>query len=902
MSTLNKQNPIAKAIKYALLVSATVTSLSAPVLFAADEDEDENTVTVTGSRIKRSDIELASPVVTISEEDIVNGGFTSVQDVLDNLTQNSNGSLTQQSIHGFTPAASGVNLRGAGLGRVLTLIDGKRIAKYPLAAGGTTNFADTANIPIGAVERVELLTSGASAIYGSDAMGGVINIILKSDYDGTTVSARVGDTKDGGRGTRKANIVTGSTTPKSNITFFLEYEERDQLKATDRSSMGIGTDLAFDSIFSSYSSYGASFRQGSQVLATPNDTECLARGLQPWAYGNSIAPDSLGVCGFDRTAMRDLLPEQSRLSTMVKYNYEITDNINLYGRADFTQGFVTTKIEPMPLNDYDFVLADGEITVLADADATLSAVLPQAGSFNGDFEGIDDGTYRYVHRAYEYGHRMNDNDTQNFTFLSGIEGSLTDDIDYDISWQLSRTNVVNWGSGYASVGGFFNMITADTGHSLLNEISSEQVAASAYSTYNHAKSTLAAVNMGITGSLFEMDAGTIEYATGYENTREWFSDISDSETMGGRILSTGGASGQGARSSDSVYGELMIPVLEQLILNLAGRYDDYSDVGSQFTPQVSMEYRPMDELLIRALYAETFRAPDMQRIYGDITTGFNQVSDPLGCTNNGGTPNDTTSPISACNGELYITVLTGPNSDLEPETGTNYNLGVVYSTDDFDVSLDFWTLEIENIVNNLGSQSILNNPVLYGSLITRDAEGIASIVNATAQNLSFYESNGLDFSSSYRFETDFGLIRFNLDVAYNLKDESQFSVLTDVTDNLAITNIPDYRANFRTSWEMDNLSSTISINHISKMNGTNKSAFVPDDIPVYGRQYIPSYTLVNWTAAYNYGNDSSITFGINNVFDQGVVEDKTNWGWPHYAREYQSPVGREYFVALSHTF
>ncbi len=898
MSNLNKRNPIAKAVKFALLAGATMTALSSPLVFAADE-EDENTVTITGSRIKRSDIELASPVVTISAEDITSGGYTSVQDVLDNLTQNSNGSLTQQSIHGFTPAASGVNLRGAGLGRVLTLIDGKRIAKYPLAAGGTTNFADTANIPIGAVERVELLTSGASAIYGSDAMGGVINIILKSDYEGTTVEAKVGKTKDGGRGTSKVNLVTGSSTANSNITFFIEYEERDQLKATDRASMGIGTDLAFDSVFSSYSSYGTSLRLGnSDVVATSSEEECLSRGLQPWAYSRT---NTYGVCGFDRTTMRDLLPEQSRLSTMVKFNYELSNDMNLYGRADFTQGFVTTKIEPMPLNDYDFDLLNSEITVTADNDDTLIAVLPQIGSFNGDFENLDDGGYRYVHRAYEYGHRMNENETQNFTFLTGLEGSLTDDIEYDVSWQLSRTNVINWGSGYASVGGFFDMITAGTGHSLLLEISPAQVAASEYSTYNHAISNLVAFNAGITGTLFDLDAGAIEYAVGYENTREWFSDISDSETMAGRILSTGGASGEGGRSADSVYGELMIPVVDNLILNLAGRYDDYSDVGSQFTPQASLEYRPTDELLIRALYAETFRAPDMQRIYGDVTTGFNQITDPLGCTNAGGTL-DPNSPYAACNGELYITSLTGPNVELDPETGDNFNIGAVYSTDDFDISLDYWVLNIENIVNNLGAQTIANNPDIYGSLITRDNDGFITLVNATAQNLSFYESHGVDFSSTYRLETDIGSLKFDLDIAYNIKDEGQFSEITEVTDNIAVTNIPDYRANFRTTWEQDNLTSSIFVNHISKMNGTNKSAFVPADVEFYGRQYIPSYTTVNWTFGYEYGNGSLITLGVNNIFDQGVIEDKTNWGWPHYPREYMSPVGREFTLTVSHTF
>ena len=633
-------------------------------------------------------------------------------------------------------------------------------------------------------------------------------------------------------------------------------------------------------------------------MHTPDTAECESRGLTFWNYSNSNVG---GVCGFDRTSMRDLLPEQDRLSTMVKFNYELNNDATLYGRVDFTQGFVTTKIESMAINDYDFIVGGGNVTVHADADASLEAVLDQATSFNGDFAALADGTYRYARRANEYGNRQNDNETKNFTLLSGINGTLTDDIDYDVSWMYSRTDVLNWGTGYASVGGFFNMLTAGNGHSMLNEFSADQVAASQYETFNRAQSNLAQFAFNLTGSAFEMSAGTAEFAVGVESTREWFTDVSDADSMAGRILTTGGASGAGARESEAIYGELLLPLTDDLDVNLAGRYDDYSDVGGQFTPQVSVEYRPTEEVLVRALYAETFRAPDMQRIYGDPTTGFSQVTDPLGCTSNGGTVGDVTSPIAACTGELYITGITGPNTELEPETGENFNIGAVYSVDSFDISLDYWTLSIENIVNNLGAQTILNNPDTYGSLITRDSEGYASLVNATAQNLSVFESEGVDFTANYRLDTDMGKWGFGFELAYNLKDESQFDSLSEFTDNMAITNIPDYRANLRATWSMDDLTSTIMLSHISEMNGTNKSQFAPEDVATYGRQTIPSYSVINWTLGYDYGNASRMTFGINNVADQGPIEDKTNFGWPHYPREYHSPVGREFFVSFSHT-
>jgi len=865
---------------------------------AADEEVEK--ITVTGSRIKRTDIENASPIVTITQEDIHVQGYTSVQDVLDGLSQNSNGSLTQQSIHGFTPAASGVNLRGAGLGRVLTLIDGKRLPKYPQAAGGTTNFVDTANIPLEAIERIEVLTTGGSAIYGSDAMGGVINIIMKDDFEGVSVTARNSDTSNEGREINSVALTIGNATDKSHTIFTIGYEDREALVASQRAGMEIDTDLAFDSIFSSYSSYGASLRNtnGSTVLATLTPEECEARGFQYWDYGNSTVG---GVCGFDRTSMRDLLPEQSRLSGMFKFGYELADNHDLYGRMLFTRSETTTNIESMPLNDWNFDVANGMVTVTADQDPNLTATLDQATSFGGDFADLADGSgYRYTRRALEFGNRRNLNENTMFGFMLGARGELTDTLDYDVSWNFARIETEDWGTGYASAGSFFQWLVSDNGQSLLDRISADDVASMRYDTFGIANSTISNLSAGVSGFLMEMPAGDLEFAAGIESSREWFVNSSDSESMKGNILTTGGSSGEGAREFDAIYAEFLVPVMEDMKLSLAGRYDDYSDAGGKFTPMAQLEYRPLDNLLLRALWAETFRAPDMQRVYGDITVGFSQVTDPQGCTDNGGTVGDPNSPISACNGEHYIQVNTGPNADLEPEQGTNLNLGVVYSLDDFNISVDYWKVEIEDIVNNLGAQSILNNPDAYGHLITRDSNGFATLVNATAQNLSFFESSGIDLATSYSIDTGIGKFGAGLELSYNLSNESRFSPESEVFDNLTQTNVPDYRANLRLNYGIEDFSTTFFVRHISSMKGTNVSQFSEEDLDFLG-DTIPSHTRVNWTGSYNVSTNMALTVGVNNIFDQGPHEDTTNWGWPHYPREYYDAVGREYFISVQYS-
>lgn len=883
------------ALKIAMtsaLLAGTNFNLAAAEEASASEVE---RIQVTGSRIKRTDMEAASPVVTLTSVEMESRGFSSVQDVLDSLAQNTGGSMTGQSVHGFTPAASGVNLRGAGMGRSLTLIDGKRLMKYPKAAGGTSNFIDTANLPLAAVERIDVLTTGASAIYGSDAMGGVINIILKKDYDGVGLKLRTGDTFEGGRAQDNVALTVGSSSDKGNITFLLEYDQKEQLKATDRENFDIHTDLAFgDHPFNSYSSYGARIA-GPGGYSLPEE-ECNAQGYKYWG----------SFCGFDRSAWRDLLPEQDRLSSMVNFHYELNDSHEFYGRTDFTSSGSMTNIEPMAINDYKFKVDGNDLIVTVDPSLTafndLSTTFDKRTAFNGDFANLGDGNYEYRRRLKEYGNRITDVSTKVYNFVTGFRGDLTDDIGYDFSYNFGRSEVMVFNRGYASVGDFYNVLTAGNGHSLLNPLSSSQVAESKYTGWSEAESNISSFQFGLNGTAFELPAGEISWAFGLESTREWFYDVADEERQRRGVLSTGGASGQGARDYWAAYGEVLIPVIDSLNVTLAGRHDDFSDFGSRFSPQISAEYRPMEELLIRALWASTFRAPDMQRVYGDTSTGFSQITDPQGCTAQGGSV-DPNSSIPACNGELYITSLSGPNADLEPETGSNWNVGFVYSGDNWSVTMDIWEVQIDDIVSTLTAQEIANNSDIYGSLITRDNTGVITFINQTAQNLSNQTTAGVDTSFTYNVDlSSAGELKFKGDLSYLSKYEEQTTSTDPVIDNIADSSVPEWRSTGSISYNISDFGTTLSVRYVGEMNGDNVETFRDDPDFGYSTK-IDSLTTLNWTASYNlpYYN-SVLKVGVNNITDEGPKPDYTDYGWPHYSRSYHFPNGREWFLGLEAQF
>lgn len=882
------QTAVAKAVSFCLFALSTATVSGAVVAQEAGVNNDVERIEVTGSRIKRTDMENASPVVVIGSEDIEKGGFNSVQDVLGNLSQNSGGSMTQQEVHGFTPAASSVNLRGVGAGRVLTLINGKRVPKYPFGAGGSDSFVDTANIPMGAIERIEILTTGASAIYGSDAMGGVINIILKKDINETTFKYRVSDTHEGGMQTNQFSLMTGVSNETSNLTFFLEYDDREALKGTDRPEWG--TDIIPGNYFAGYSSYGAGLfnsATGDQVVGL-SAQECEARGMVALADGR---------CGYDRSKQRDFMPEQTRYSTMVNLTKELNDDHTWYSRMDYTHSETYTEIESSAIgDDMSFNVAGDQVTINS-ARFGLSKTYDKATGFGGDFAGLSDGTYHYQRRLTELGPRTSAFTTNNFSFITGLEGYLTDNIEYDTSWSIARQKVDGLSGGSPTYQGLFDYLTSgENGQSFLDVVNPNSAELLNYEESSEGQSTLSVFNFGINGDAWELPGGSIGYAAGVEYSKEWFYDKSDSISKQGGIIGKGGTSAQGDRDQYAVYAEVALPLIDQLTATLAGRYDYYddaSDVGGQFSPQVAIEYRPIDSLLIRALYAETFRAPDMQKLFGEPINGFTTVVDTPRCEAYGD-----------CEKKESIDSVRGPNQNLEAETGKNYNLGVVWGYEGFDISVDYWVVEIDNIVSAPSSQYILDNADEFADNIIRDENGQLKLINSQFMNMSSRDTSGIDFALAYTFETaELGDFTTRLEGTYLTKWETKISESSAPEDGLdSDGSVPKLRANWNIGWQKDDFQTNFLVKYTDTMHGYYESLFIDLGLDEFYDVTVDSHVELNWMASYYITDAFKLTGGVNNVFDAQPELDGTDPNWPHFPRGFYNAVGREYYLTFEVTF
>ncbi|MBL4815192.1 MAG: TonB-dependent receptor [Shewanella sp.] len=891
---------MAKAVRFALISGAATAALTAPVVFAASDDESVERIQVTGSRIKRTDMETATPITVLSADDMAKQGFTNIQDALQSLTSTTS-AMTGQSVHGFTPAASSISLRNAGANRTLTLINGKRLNQYPKPAGGTDNFVDTANLPMEAVQRIEILKSGGSAIYGADAVGGVINIILKKDFEGVALKYRHGDTSEGGGGSDRIALSLGASSDRGNVSSFIEFTTNEQLKATDRENFGLHTDKVPYSEFSKYSSYGARIAGGSGARQlTP--AECTTGGFL-WDTGNTR-------CGFDRSQWRDLEPESTRFISSTNFNYELSDNVSFVGRLDFAEAKSTTRIEPMAINDYDINVAGDDVTVSygLEGDANYLSKLFENGkstAFGGDFANAEDGEYYYVRRLHEFGNRTGETKTRNYFFTAGLEGVVFEDYNWDASVNYGRTNVDVFRGGYATVGGMFDYISAGkNGNSLLKNITSADVDAVSYTPFEKAQSTQKNVQANIAGSAFDMPSGEALFAFGAEYTEQDYKSVSDSESAKGNILSTGGSSGAGERSYWATYAELSMPVLDELTVDVALRYDEYSDFGGNLSPQITVQYRPMDELLIRASATSVFRAPDMHRVYGDATEGFGTVIDFKQCQAMGGTPGQKNSDPKLneiCN-ELHIDSTTGANKDLEAETGYTANIGAVWGGDSLNASFDLWEWKLDDMVSDISSSKAAREYDTYADMLTRDADGTITHINAVAMNLAYQKVRGLDFTAGYGWDlNDLGEFKLNFQGTYILLSEGQTDPTANIDDDIDDGGLPQYRANLVLGYYIEDFESTLGAYHTARMHGSSyksfkKSATDAGEAFDESAHEVASMTKWNLTAGYNITDAIKVQAGVINLFDAGPNFDPTATSWPHYPRGVYNARGREFFL------
>lgn len=907
---------IARAIEASLFGSLLTAAVMVSGTAAGQQEETANevedsaqleSVQVTGSRIRRSDIEGPTPVLILDRDDFENQGFLTVTDVLDSLTQNTGGSLTQQFVFGFTPGASGVNLRGFGTGRTLVLIDGRRIPVYPLGISGTINFFDLSSIPTAIIERIEVLTDGASAIYGSDAVGGVVNIITRKDFDGLTTRARFGDTSDGGYETRQFEVVGGVTNGRTSAYFTLQHLANEELLSSQRDYAA--SDIADPLGRGTYSTFGSNLVEIDPATGGIIVTPAPGCGTPSGPLGGAgVAPGTPGSgslfgvspCGFNRTAFRQLFPENDRNTLSGRIDHELDGGINLFAFGRWTKSQTNTQIEPFPYAG----------TALFGG-AAPNPIVPNNG---GLITGPNGGPAVFVRRLVEFGPRTSDIETESYGATLGADGRFGS-WEWEAAYTYNVQEVFSQRNGSIIISALESRI--DNGLDLFQPIPQSVVNAVSFTPITDAESRNDLFDLQFSGFLpWDLPGGPIGVAGVAEFEQQEFFDRRDPITLSGDA-SDGGSSGGGARDRLAFGAEVSLPILDTVELNLAARWDDYddaSDTGSAISPKISVAWRPTSSLLVRGSWGETFRAPDLQRLFGSTTTAFTTVNDTVVCQSLGGSVGSALPP-SVVNGPnnpygagfdpcvqtvQSVRTTTGANIGLEEEEGDSINLGVVWNiTDDLAVSADAYRMKLEQIINTPTGQFILNQCAAgeqsFCNSITRDSAGTLNggALFATVRNLSLQEIQGIDFSASYAINAGrYGRFDFQSETTWVDELTTQFDDSSPKTEGVGIFSLPEWRSNFTTNWNLGDFGATLRASFVGELGGINSA------VPLTGAQTVDSQLTFNGQVRYNLGDSTELRFGVNNFTDQKPPTDPTNPQWPWFinAGGFYNPFGREFYV------
>ena len=909
-----KRKSLSLSIQAALSASllAGLVATSAPVV-AQDQNEEDvadlGRQQVTGSRILRTDVEGPTPVVIIDRDEFENQGFLTVQDALDSLTQNTGGSLTQQFISGFTPGAAAVNLRGFGIGRTLTLIDGRRIPVYPLGISGTTQFFDLASIPTAIIDRIEVLTDGASAIYGSDAVGGVINIITRKDFDGLQTRIRLGDSDEGGYETRQYEVVGGASNGTTSAYLTLQFQQNEELKATQRDFSA--SDIADPLGRGVFSSFGANILElnpnGPGIILTPApncgdpDGPLGGLGIEPGTPGSAVLFGS--PCGFNRSEFRQLFPENDRSTLSGRIDHALDNGINLFAFGRWTRSNTFTQSEPFPYGGTNGAFFGG---------TAPNPIVPNNG---GTFIGPNGGLAVFNRRLVEFGPRTTDIEIDSYGATVGANGLIGANWEWEAAYSYNVQEVFRQRGGALIISAFESLI--EDGLDLFQPIPDEVVQSVSFTPITDAESENDVFDAQITGFLpWELPGGPIGLAAVAEFEQQSFFDIRDSITLSGDA-SDGGSSGGGERDRSAIGLEISLPVLETVEISAAARWDDYDDdseTGSALSPKIAVSWRPTDNLLLRGSWSETFRAPDLQRLFGSTTTGFATLIDTVVCQDLGGSfgnalpdsvVNSPTNPYGAGFDPCTQTVqgvrsTSGANIALEEEEGESWNVGMAWNiTDDLSMTVDAYLLELENIISTPSGQFIVSQCAAGNdslcALITRDAAGTLNggQLFATAQNLSLQETSGVDLTLNYVLDAG-AAGRFDFESATTWVNEfkTQFNEDSPVTSGVGIFSLPEWRSNFTTNWSLGNFGATLRATYVGELGGINSSS------PLTSEQEVDDYITFNGQLRYQLSSNTQISFGINNIFNEEPPVDPTNPQWPWFinAGGYYNPVGREFYI------
>ncbi|MFP7149767.1 TonB-dependent receptor, partial [Xanthomonas hortorum pv. gardneri] len=713
------------------LLSLAVLSALIPLAHADDATPDTGktlaTVSVTGSNIKRTDSEGPNPVQVIDRQQLEQSGKVTVADALRSISANTGNATNETTNNGWASGSAGIGLRGLSQKNTLVLLNGRRLANYGFPANGLGDtFVNLNALPLVAVERIEVLKDGASAVYGSDAVAGVVNIITRQDFQGAELGLSGGTSDQGGMDTQRATFIGGIGDLDNdgyNILFSFDAYNRDRLDQDQRelTRSGIYTDLP-GGRWNGWSAKGARYLVGGRSVPMLDAQGNCPAGtvLTASAPIDGLAGDT---CGFNQAPFTTLIPSTKRYQAYTNATFRLSDNVEAFGEALYSEVKGVSIFGSSPY----FTLEGGRFALNASSGLAepVSNLLPASSPYNPYGTAVP-----IEYTFFDLGQTVKTNRSQSYRFLGGVRGK-TERWDWEAAAFAARSTEHETVSG-----GFANRFTlaqalADGSYNLLNPSATPQSVIDGInlSTLRPAQSTLRGVDAKLSGNLFELPAGSVGFAAGAEWRQEELVSRNPLQIDQGLQIRPAIAAVDGERKVSALYAEVNLPLLQSLELQLAGRGDHYGDFGNAFSPKASLRWQPLDALLVRAAASRGFRAPSLSENAASTNISYGSVVDPF----------DPDVPGSRQNPTFF----TVGNTELNPERTRSYNFGVVLSPwADTSLSVDWYKIELENLVGTGNNATIVQNN--DPADVIRNERGTLVAVYNRYQNLSELTTSGID--------------------------------------------------------------------------------------------------------------------------------------------------------------
>ena len=783
--------------------------LTAPVAFGQAQLE---RVEITGSSIKRIDAETALPVQILTKEEIARTGATSTEQLLQTVSAiSSQGGINNATGAGnSTYGQSSISLRGLGEDRTLVLVNGRRLAAF---AGGNGAAVNVNAIPLAAIERVEILKDGASGVYGSDAIGGVVNFILIKDYHGVELGATYGTpTASGGGTSKKAHIVGGFgdlQQNRFNVTMSASLEKESDLFAKDRSYARTGNQPPF--IAAAATGQGnieGGYNLGNGQPYSPTAENVVGNvpgrqagfGASPGTgYGNPLALNdqcaairmyrdttlttkNAPFCTYDSNQDVGLIAKRELSTFTGNLVFKLTDDLEVFGDGLYSKSTVEQNFQPSPLRR-SFMVTDAlfaqqgvepalilrptnpNYSIASQYLAAMEAANPGRG-----YGALIGQPLAVTARVFDFGLRQQDDVSKQSRFTGGLRGNFMKQ-----DWEVAVTQNENKVSGtvpngYFSQVGFARVVNDAASDynpwSLQQSQAFNDALAASGAKYTggtlEAKSKSTEFDSKISGEVAKLPAGIMQYAAGLQLRKESALTVPSAALGTGDIAGLGGATPpiDRERKVNSLFGELNIPIVKNLEGNLAVRRDDYDDVGASTTYKASMRFQPVPEVVFRGSIGTGFRAPTLVDLWQPQTLGSSEQF------------NDT-APGGTGQTDLQVNSFTGGNPNLKPEKSKQHSIGIVLQPNQaLSVAVDYFNIKVTDIIALPSAQEVVsgfrNGDPAFAGLVTLSGNDIDSIVQ-TLQNVGSAKVQGIDLEANFRQNVGAGRLDLNMSGTYMIQ-------------------------------------------------------------------------------------------------------------------------------------